>query len=150
MMVLAMHFPQAASKWLLDVTRIIAGITLSVSLIIGLYLTFYDPMTLDGVRAEVLAPDRLLIFMTGKKRHDNCPGDWQILIEGASGFITESRLLSTGRMAVGQFVNVPREVVLKHELPGGRHVGQMIVTYHCQVDFRHLVSFPIIVPPGPP
>ena len=151
-MIQAVKLHEETRKWFLDLLRLIAGIVLSVALIVALYLAFYDPMVLEpgGVRAEVQANNRLLIFMTGRKRHDNCPGEWQVLVEGANGIVTESELLSTGRIMAGQFNNLPRNVTLKDALPGGRYIGHLIVTYHCLVEFRHPVAFPIFVPPGPP
>ena len=146
------QFAYDSRRWILEVTRTVAGIVLSVAIVVGLYLAFYDPMRLEpgGVRAEVISPTRVRIYMTGTKRHEQCPGDWQVIVDGPTGFVTESPRLATGRMEVGQFNSVPREVVLKHPLPGGRYVGRLLITYHCLIDFRHQVSFPIVVPPGPP
>lgn len=143
--------PMIGGAKLLDLARVAAGLTLSTGAIIWGYVTFYNPLELDpsAMRADVITRSFIRIYMTGEKKHDRCHGDWQVLVKGENGFSTESRISATGPLPVGLFNQIPREVTLREPLPAGDNVGQMVITYHCLVDFRHSASFPLTVRPTP-
>lgn len=134
-----------SSAVLLDTFRVVAAFIIAIGMSMWLYVNYNDPITIEGARGEFLPPNHLRVYITGVKHHDRCDGQWQVLVEGPEGFVTESALFATGRIKVGKFTNIPRDVLLHHELPSGTLTGSMVIVYHCLMDFRHLVSFPIEV-----
>lgn len=132
--------------WLSSLVRLMLGVALGITVVVSGYVWLNDPLVLDSMRAEAIGPTSIKLYVSGYKRHERCPGEWHLVLNGHEGpwLITEQR--RTGIVPVGKMDEVPVVARLSKRVPPGTYTATVIIQYDCLIPFRHRASFELTVP----
>ena len=123
------------------------GTALALLVVVYGYMYLGDPLILDSIHGSMIGPDDLKLYLTGYKRHEDCPGEWHVTLNTATGeYWMISETLPTGIVPEGVMHEIPVQTYFLERPAAGSYTATLNVQYNCLIPFRHQASFELVVP----